>query len=173
MFGPFANLRSQGLSQDYRTVSAASICALLPSTLRLAHLRALDLLRCGFQEALPPLCGPPRHCHHQNPKRLLGDQITLGFVQSCELHQSSTVGPCPVWRNSPKLTIRTWSNRLNFTKAHHSDLPILRTAPKLTIRTWPNRRNFTKVHHSGLSNLANFSFAQHPDLVQSCELTKA
>ncbi len=169
LFGPCANL----LSQDYRTASAASICALLPSTLRLAHLRALDLLRCGFQEALPPLCGSPRHHHHQNPKRSLGDQITLGFVQSCELHQSSTVGPCPVWRNSPKLTIRTWSNRLNFTKAHHSDLPILRTSPKLTIRTWPNRLNFTKVHHSGLSNLANFSFVQHPDLVQSCELTKA
>ncbi len=43
LFGPCANLLSQGLSQDYRTVSAASICALLPSTLRLAHLQALDL----------------------------------------------------------------------------------------------------------------------------------
>ena len=135
-FAPCANLLSQGLSQDYRTVSAASICALLPSTLRLAHLRALDLLRCGFQEALRPLCGSPRHHHHhQNPKRSLGDQITLGFVQSCELHQSSTVGPCPVWRNSPKLTIRTWSNRLNFTKAQ----------PKLNNRTLSNLANSPKL----------------------------
>ena len=46
----------------------------------------------------------------------------------------------------------------------------MRTSPKLTIRTWSNHANFTKPHHSSLPRLANFSFAQQSDRIQSCEL---
>ena len=94
---------------------------------------------------------------------------------SSGLHQNSSFGPGPIVRISPKFIIRTWSNRANFNKAHHSDLvrcsselhksssfglgPIVRISPKFILRTWSNRVNFTKAHRS--------------DLVQSCELHKS